>query len=71
MTRPGTIEVNGTARPFAGATVTDLLRDEGVDPAAKFIAVAVNGAVVLRADWPSTPVAAGDRVEIVKPVSGG
>ena len=71
MTADGRIEVNGAARPFAGDTVLDLLREEGVDPEKKFIAVAVNGTVIRRADWPSTRIAPGDRVEIVKPVSGG
>jgi sulfur carrier protein len=71
VTGAGSIEVNGARRPFAGATVLDLLREEGVDPATRFIAVAINGTVVRRADWEATEVAPGDRIEIVKPVSGG
>lgn len=35
------------------------------------IAVAVNGAVVRRSDWESTPLADGDQVEVLTAVQGG
>ncbi len=35
------------------------------------IAVAVNGAVVRRSEWESTPLADGDRVEVLTAVQGG
>ncbi|GAB3913035.1 hypothetical protein GCM10011575_21420 [Microlunatus endophyticus] len=35
------------------------------------IAVAVNGIVVPRGQWPRTDLHAGDRIEIVKAVQGG
>ena len=53
------------------ATLADLLVARGVDPTARFLAVAVNGAVVRRSDWPARPLSPGDDVEIVRPFSGG
>jgi sulfur carrier protein len=44
------IFVNGEPRERAGATVAELLADLGVDPAARGVAVAVDGEVVPRAD---------------------
>ena len=35
------------------------------------IAVAVNGEVVRRGDWESTPLADGDQVEVLTAVQGG
>lgn len=66
-----TIRVNGESRPLAVATIRDLLVAERIDPEARFVAVAVNGAVVPRRQWPSAAVAAGDEVEIVRPAPGG
>jgi sulfur carrier protein len=66
-----TIRVNGEDRRLAAATVIELLRDLGVDPDRRGVAVALNGAVVRRGDWPAAALAPGDRVEIVKPVAGG
>ncbi len=61
------ITVNGEARPIAGpTTVADL-----VDADARGVAVAVNGVVVPRGAHATTPLADGDRVEIVTAVQGG
>jgi sulfur carrier protein len=68
MTR---IKINGRDEEIAASTVSELLAGRGVDPAARFVAVAVNGSVVRRSEWPSTVLAAGDNVEIVRPFSGG
>jgi sulfur carrier protein len=68
MTR---LRVNGVEEDSGAATIAELLRARGIDPAAKFLAVAVNGAVVRRAEWPSRALAAGDDVEIVRPLQGG
>ncbi len=65
------IKINGEGRTLDAATIAELLRLEGVDADARFVAVAVNGAVVPRREWPGALIAAGDDVEIVKPVSGG
>jgi len=65
------LKINGEGRTLDAATISDLLRLEGVDADARFVAVALNGAVVPRRDWSAARIAAGDDVEIVKPVSGG
>jgi sulfur carrier protein len=68
MTR---LRINGVDEDVAAATVAQLLAARGIDPAAKFLAVAINGAVVRRAEWPAAPLSAGDVVEIVRPLQGG
>ena len=67
----GHILVNGEARALSVAPVADLLRAEAVDPAAKGVAVAVNGAVAPRPSWHRATLKAGDEIEIVKPFAGG
>jgi sulfur carrier protein len=68
MTR---VRINGVAEDVAVMTVTELLVARGVDPALRFLAIAVNGIVVSRSEWPSRPLSPGDDVEIVRPFSGG
>jgi sulfur carrier protein len=68
MTR---LRVNGIEEELAAATVAELLAQRGIDPTARFLAVAVNGAVVRRAEWPAARLAPGDDVEIVRPRQGG
>ena len=68
MTR---LRINGVESDVAAATVAELLVAQGVDPKARFLAVAVNGAVVRRAEWPATTLSSGDAVEIVRPLQGG
>ena len=68
MTR---LKVNGIDEEVAAATVAQLLADRGIDPGARFLAVAVNGAVVRRAEWPEAALSSGDDVEIVRPLQGG
>ena len=68
MTR---LRVNGEETEIAVSTVAELLAERGIDASARFLAVAVNGAVVRRAEWTERPLAAGDRVEIVRPLQGG
>ena len=68
MTR---MRVNGVEEEVAVTTVTELLAARGVDPASRFLAIAVNGTVVHRSEWPSRPLSPGDDVEIVRPFSGG
>ncbi|MDX1574716.1 MAG: sulfur carrier protein ThiS [Kiloniellales bacterium] len=65
------IRVNGEDRRLQVGTVLELLRAEGVDPGRRGVAVALNGAVVRRADWPGAALSPGDEVEIVKPFAGG
>ena len=59
------------SRQVAVTTIAELLAERGIDPKARFLAVAVNGAVVRRAEWPAAALSAGDAVEIVRPLQGG
>jgi sulfur carrier protein len=63
--------INGEEAEIAAATVAELLAARGIDAKARFLAVAVNGSVVRRVDWPSQPLSPGDRIEIVRPLQGG
>lgn len=71
MTKQATVTVNGEPRELPALKVSELLRREGLDPARRGLAVAVNGAAVPRRSWDETDVESGDEVEIVKPFSGG
>ena len=68
MTR---IKINGVDEEVAAATIAELLVARGIDPGARFLAVAVNGAVVRRTAWEEAPLTTGDAVEIVRPLQGG
>ena len=64
------LRVNGRDREVVpGAAVADLVRE--LAPEARLIAVERNGEIVPRARWGSTPLATGDRIEIVRFVQGG
>ena len=66
------VVVNGRHRDLPdAATVADLVRDVGRDPAQAGTAVARNGAVVPRRSWDTTVLCQGDAVEVVAAVSGG
>jgi sulfur carrier protein len=65
------VRLNGMDETVEPATVIDLLRTRGIDPAARGVAVALNGKVVRRADWATIEIKAGDSIEIVRPFSGG
>ena len=64
------IVLNGTPRQFDPAlTVTSLLEREGL--LGKRVAVEKNGAIVPKSLHATTPVQAGDMLEIVVAVGGG
>jgi sulfur carrier protein len=65
------LRINGEEAEIAAATVAELLAARGIDAKTRFLAVAVNGAVVRRAEWPAQTLSAGDQVEIVRPLQGG
>jgi sulfur carrier protein len=65
------IRVNGVEDEVAVTTLADLLVARGVDPKARFLAIAVNGTVVRRSDWLARSLSPGDDIEIVRPFSGG
>ncbi len=52
-----------------GSTLTDLLEALGLG--AKWVVAERNGDAVNRADMPTTVLAEGDRVELVRAVAGG
>jgi sulfur carrier protein len=54
----------------SAATVAELLAARGITKP-KGVAVALNGAVVPASGWAAAKLAAGDRIEIVKPFGGG
>ncbi|HYZ41527.1 MAG TPA: sulfur carrier protein ThiS [Stellaceae bacterium] len=68
MTR---IRVNGQEEDVIVTTISELLATRGVDPTARFLAVAVNGSVVRRSEWSTKSLGPGDNIEIVRPFSGG
>jgi sulfur carrier protein len=65
------VTVNGVDEEIVATTIAQLLAARGIDPAARFLAVAINGAVVRRATWDETALKTGDAVEIVRPLQGG
>jgi sulfur carrier protein len=66
-----TIELNGEPESLIAETLSELLRARGLDPAARGLAIALNGAVVPRARWAQTAIHAGDKVDIVRAFAGG
>ncbi|MEU6475665.1 sulfur carrier protein ThiS [Streptomyces sp. NPDC047017] len=64
------ISVNGERREVASGTPLDtVVRTLTAAPSG--VAAALNETVVPRAQWPSTALAEGDRVEILTAVQGG
>jgi sulfur carrier protein len=66
-----TIRLNGETEQLGVGTVAELVAEKSDMPAGRGLAVAVNGTLVRRADWASTPLKAGDAVEIVRAMQGG
>ncbi|MBY8344921.1 sulfur carrier protein ThiS [Streptomyces spinosirectus] len=64
------ITVNGEPRRFADGTALDTVV-KTLTPAPSGVAAALNETVVPRAQWPSTPLSEGDRVEVLTAVQGG
>lgn len=68
-----TLVINGAASRYdSGAcpeSALKLVESLGVDP--KKVVLEINGSIIKRADWPDTPMADGDRVELVSFVGGG
>lgn len=54
-----------------GATVSALLDTLGIEPQRRGVAVALDAEVVPRAEWATTVVAAGARVEVLTAMQGG
>ncbi|MEG3626250.1 sulfur carrier protein ThiS [Streptomyces poriticola] len=67
---PVTVSVNGEPRQVAPGTALDTLVGT-LTEAPSGVAAALNETVVPRAQWPSTLLAQGDRVEVLTAVQGG
>jgi sulfur carrier protein len=66
-----TLMVNGVAEPLEASTVAALLAARDIAPDGRGVAVAINGAVVRRADWATTALNPDDTVAIVRAMQGG
>jgi len=67
-----TVIVNGERRELpSGATVAHVVALLSGDGDARGVAVAVEGEVVPRTTWSSTPLSEGARVEVVAAIQGG
>jgi sulfur carrier protein len=64
------ITLNGRPHELSGTPTIDELI-ERLSVKANQVAVAVNGEVIRRPDWPATRVHDGDVVEVVRAVGGG
>jgi sulfur carrier protein len=68
------LTVNGEPRHCAAKTLAELWRSETADleiSEPRGFAISLNGTVVRRVAWPTTAVREGDRVEIIRAMSGG
>jgi sulfur carrier protein len=65
------ISLNGAPHRFEGASLIDLLAAQAIDRSKPGVAVAINDAIVPRAEWTAVSLNPGDVVEIVRPHSGG
>ncbi len=66
--------INGEPREREAETVDALFRQEAEETGLESpqgVAIALNGRVLRRRDWDATPVAEGDRIEIVRAMQGG
>jgi thiamine biosynthesis protein ThiS len=64
-----TIKLNGELGQTEARTVAALLREQNAPTIG--VAVALNGAVVRRAEHEATPLKENDEVEIIRAVQGG
>jgi sulfur carrier protein len=68
-----TVKLNGQARTFSGfeehVDLASVVAELGLK--ADRVAVELNGEIVRRSAWGSTPVESGDKLEVVHFVGGG
>ena len=64
------IFINGAALQTQASTLQALLLERGFAMDAAF-ACAVNNTFVPRPHWPQQPLQAGDRVDVIAPITGG
>ncbi|HEY5477525.1 MAG TPA: sulfur carrier protein ThiS [Tepidiformaceae bacterium] len=67
-----TVRINGETRALpAGTDIPGLIREvAGTDPE-QGIAIALNGEVIRRVDWPAATLHNNDIIEIVRATQGG
>ncbi len=63
------LRLNGGAREVKATQVEELVAELGLPLSAAL--VEHNGRALLRSEWPSTALAEGDRLEIIRMVAGG
>lgn len=64
------ITLNGREETLENAkTLAELVQQKNLSQAG--IAIARNGEVVSKANWPTTKIQSGDRIEIIHAVQGG
>jgi sulfur carrier protein len=64
------LSLNGREVSTGAATLSELLLAEGFDLAGA-LACAVNRSFVPRSQWASRPLADGDEIDVISPVTGG
>jgi sulfur carrier protein len=65
-----TVFVNGEARDLQSAqTVAALVEELGLP--APTLLIEHNGTALTRSEWPATPLADGDRIELLRVTAGG
>ncbi|MFD6436981.1 sulfur carrier protein ThiS [Streptomyces venezuelae] len=70
MSTPFAVSLNGEERAVASGTTLEALVAT-LSSAHSGVAAAVNETVVPRAQWSTTALSAGDRVEVLTAVQGG
>jgi sulfur carrier protein len=66
------VSVNGAPRELPdGATIASVVQELTGRREGRGVAVAVEGEVVPRAQWPDTPLSEGVAIEVVAAVQGG
>jgi len=66
------IDLNGDLAVLPdGAVLADAVRESGVEPGGRGIAVALDGEVVPRSEWSETSLREGQSVEVVAAIQGG
>jgi sulfur carrier protein len=64
-----TIRINGEARSLAASTVPEMIAEIGLPP--EMLLIEHNGIALHRSEWPTTMLAEGDQVEILRVAAGG
>ena len=66
------VTLNGDARELRdGARLADAIAASGAPADRRGVAVAVDGEVVPRSEWDTTPLSDGAHVEVLQAVQGG